>query len=70
VKFLLDVSAHEYAHEKMIEICDVLRWRTQRDEVKILSRVENNGYVYYIVGHGDCLAPNAEWRPIIELDMF
>lgn len=74
MKISLDVSASEYAYEKMKEICDALLWRKQyiqpAPSSKILTRVEINGYVHYIVGHGDCLAPNAEWRPIIELDMF
>jgi hypothetical protein len=56
----------------IVDILDALRWRTQRVEPapssKVLTRVEISGYVHYIVGHGDSLAPNAEWRPIIELE--
>lgn len=72
MKISLDVIANEYTYEKMNEICDALRWRLQRitaaPSEKVLTRVNINGNMVYIVGHGDCLAPNAEWRPVIELD--
>ena len=60
--------------ETMNEIHTVLRLRVQRDEPApcedVLQRVLMNKKFMYMVTFGHCLAPNAEWHPIIELDMF
>ena len=60
------------ALKEFYELQDAFRWRVQREEPatleKVLTRVEINGNMVYVVGHRDCLAPNAEWRPIIEIE--